>query len=133
MDTTLSTFGCEVTEYANKKTMEEAKVCYHEIVRKPGDDTQFDLTQKFSVVAKVKEVTAQGACTPNSFGAFVPLNIWAPSDSEDAWLLVVWVCKWTANGLMPVRPLVILSNEITIPGSDSHSWKPFAKWHPAAP
>ena len=116
LDTTLTTFGKEVTAKANESTCAQAKVCYHEVVRGPGDDAQFTLAMNVEVAGRAKEAGQQGACTPTNFGSFVPLKVWQDEDASASWYKLVWVCKWTTNGLMPVRPVIIAARNVQIPG-----------------
>ena len=115
----LTTIGDEVTKVSKEKSADMAKVCYHEIVRQPGAES-FTLKQTVSVVARSKDMSQQGVATGSSFGCYVPLKVWTPSDdatpADGQWYKIIWACKWGPNGLMPVRPLIVVTCQLEIPG-----------------
>ena len=110
IETSLTTFGAVVTSYAEEKTKEAAKIQYHEIVPVPGNDTIFTLKKLVDIACRPKPTGTQGPATPSNFAVFAPLKVW-----DTAFSKTVWVCKWSANGLMPIRALVIITSPIEIP------------------
>ena len=113
---TLTTIGVEVNNVANQKTRADAKVCYHDIERTPENDMEFSLINKFNVVARIKPKEEQGTCTSNNFAFFAPLKVWL---ATGGWFKVVWQVKWTTNGLMPVRPVVIVTMQVDVPAKQA--------------
>ena len=132
MEPHLTTIGDEIVKKSKEKSSDAAKVCYHTIEQAPGQETgTFILKQDVNVVARSKDMTQQGTVTGSNFGCFVPLKTWMPpapcpeppaageAGGGDAppspWFEVVWACKWGPNGIMPVRPLVVVTSQLEIP------------------
>lgn len=98
----------------------KATVCYHEVAVKPGEALgQYQITRKHEVYfkpnAKVQaeeegsELKLQKGTL--SFAALVPFT----SFEKFQHVKVLWAVKWTLKGLMPVKPLVCLHAETTLP------------------
>ena len=98
-----------VSKQADTKTKADAKICYHDFEDVPGDTAAFKLLRKIDVVCRCKEDKQQGAVTPGSFGYLSSFAMWNTS-----WTKVVWVCKWSSNGLTPIRPVVITTATVDI-------------------
>ena len=65
------------------------------------------------VLCRPKSLDLQGTTpTSASFGAFVDMNL----KKYPGVIEVVWVCKWSPSGLMPVRPVVATMCGVTLPG-----------------
>ena len=98
-----------VSKQAETKTKADAKICYHDFEDVPGDTAAFKLLRKIDVVCRCKDDNQQGAVTPGSFGYLSSFAMWNTS-----WTKVVWVCKWSSNGLTPIRPVVITTATVDI-------------------
>ena len=110
----LTTVGAAVNEKSEEKSANDAKVCYHNMQDEPGNTSvTFTLTQDVQVVCRSKPLKEQGSsATMASFGAFVNVDV---KKNEPA-IQLVWVCKWGASGLVPVRPVVVTTCTVTLPG-----------------
>ena len=110
----LTTVGAAVNEKSEEKSADDAKVCYHTMNDEPGNTSvAFTLTQDVQVVCRSKPLKDQGtSATAASFGAFVNVDV---KKNEPA-IQLVWVCKWGASGLLPVRPVVVTTCTVTLPG-----------------
>lgn len=100
-----------------KKTMEPtAKLCYYNMEPVAGGPVgAFNLQKTHAVLFGMVETQAvdssAGAETViNRLGALIPANFW-----KNHCMGIFWVVKWTPSGLQPVRPLVCLSANVTLP------------------
>ena len=70
---------------------------------------------KVPTAVTVKDDESEGVLPPalqTQVGALVPVQAWATRATA-----VVWVVKWGATGLVPVRPMVVMTSEaVILPG-----------------
>ncbi len=110
IDNAVVTLKEAVANQSKEKTKDAAKICYHTIEETPGEEGSFTLKRNLDVVCRSKDIAQQGTITPGSFGALGSFRIWMTN-----WCQVVWSCKWGANGVMPLRPVVLTTSNIDIP------------------
>ena len=90
------------------------KVMYHNIEPKPGCPWDFDLTQQQMIVARAKEDDESSVSQVNTAGKLDVCMM-----RELNLVHICWSCKWSANGLMPVRPLLVFKDAMTLPAESS--------------
>ena len=94
-------------------------VVYHNHIDDPTDDQPHHqkLEQKHRMIwrsedgAPVQQVEQVGA-TMNAMHVAGSLPEWK---WKSEFTCVLWVCRWTAVGLGPVRPIIVLSKPLGIP------------------
>lgn len=101
----------------DKKTNDPtAKLCYYNMGPVPGGSLgAFNLTQTHAVLFGMAETqavdsSASAETVINRLGALIPANFW-----KNHCMGIFWVVKWTPSGLQPVRPLVCLRADVTLP------------------
>ena len=66
------------------------------------------------------EGTGSTEAKAESLAAMLPLSTWAESDNAS----IIWSMRWASNGLMPVRPQVVLDTDVELgPNSALPLWK----------
>ena len=55
--------------------------------------------------------TGAVAATQSNAGALLPVSIWADSP----FVRMMWATRWAPGGLMPVRPQVLLVEDVVLP------------------
>ena len=92
---------------AQREVDPDCKLVYHNLQWDPTDAQKFTMTQTHRVCFRpneaVKEVTAANMATKES------IHYWTNSATH-----LVWFCRWTQKGLMPVKPGVYLKGELVL-------------------
>ena len=117
VDSSVSTLGELVNKRSEEKTSDLANICYHNMEMLPQGG--FKLIQKTLVCARVKEQKLQGPCMGGNMGAFSDTQKLA---SESDWRALLWQCRWSNNGLMPVRPVIVFTKDVGLPGKQALSY-----------
>ena len=91
-----------------RKTKPDASVCYHKSIV-DSNPTKFSLTMTHRVLFVPKE-DSSSECTINNIATKEELQHWVSEQVE-----VLWVVRWTAKGLMPVKPLVHTCEACVLP------------------
>ena len=99
-----------------------AKLCYHSLVDAPTKDDPGVFEVKLTnlvvfIPGKQEAVVEEGAegegakimTAQTNVAAMNPFNSWETTVSK-----TVWSVKWGANGLMPIRPQVILTLDVDL-------------------
>lgn len=104
----LATVGQIVNEQLVKKP--EAEVCYHKMTVSDDKPKEFTLEQTHKIVF----VAAKEDKDPNKLSGIAGKE---PTQSYTSapCLQVLWSVRWTAKGLMPVKPAVYLTGTIVVP------------------
>ena len=118
LNNTMMTIG-EAME-ARRTINPNSVVCYHDETADPSAAQPgfFKLTTKQRVVAVLSPPSSQdGEKEParpvqTNVASCVPLDTWLRTSSM---FKVLWPMRWTAAGLMPVRPQLIALDDVTIP------------------
>ena len=106
-------------DVVNEKRKEDpnAKVAYHELETDPTglEAGSFKVNLKHRVyfvpLAAAEEGNDDGSkMSQMSFGCTVPKSVWCESQVAQ----VIWATKWSLNGLTPVRPLVVSTEDISL-------------------
>ena len=100
VDSAVFTIGELVNKRSEEKTSDQANICYHNMEMLPHGG--FKLIQKL-----------QGPCMGEIMGAFSDTQKLA---SESDWHALLWQCRWSNNGLMPVRPVIVCTKDVGLPG-----------------
>ena len=108
---TYMNFGTAVRKWAEaqNKTLAQCKVAYHTIVEEAGTPWTFKLKCDLDVVARMKN--EQVPANQVNAGTVIGVKQIA---SLDKLTCVAWSCKWTASGLMPVRPLLVTKENFSL-------------------
>ena len=88
------------------------KVNYHNIVIDDGNPKEFKLTQTHRICFQPKD--ENGEASQNNLAMKEEPKTWNASC-----LHVLWVVRWTAKGLMPVKPQVHLKGSLILPAGRS--------------
>lgn len=118
MNNTIMSIG-EAME-TRRKINPNSLVCYHDETSDPSAANPgfFKLTTKQRVVAVLSAPgSPEGEKEPvkpvqTNVASCVPLDTWLRTSSA---FKVVWSMRWTAAGLMPVRPQLVALVDVTIP------------------
>ena len=102
--TTIGRVGLE-----KHKTSPQAKVVYHELVPNETRAGEFTLKLVHRIAFASKEAEID-TYTATNIGSTAPFNLWKNNVSE-----IIWSVRWTAKGLMPVRPLIYTRVGMKIP------------------
>ena len=89
------------------KTDPTCEIAYHKHTLSPNKPGCFTCVQEHQVVFLKKEDSTDA--TQTNIGAKVPFSTW---DSRVTRIL--WLVRWTAKGLMPVKPCVHFSVEVAL-------------------
>ena len=74
---------------------------------------KFELTTQHNVYFVPTLVDGEAPVkTQMAIGSLVPRSVW---ESNPAVMIVAWAVKWAANGLSPMRPLVVAMADIVLP------------------
>ena len=95
-----------IAEQRQKKP--DCQICYHKLAVDDTDPKKFALEQTHKVVFCPKEES--GEVNINSLAAKEALHSWNSSQC----LEILWVVRWTAKGLMPVKPAVYLKGSVVL-------------------
>jgi hypothetical protein len=94
-----------------------ANICYHSMVHDPNDSKQFTLTNTHKVAfiprddgADKEKEGDNKSPTGGNIAVFEDVKTW---ESES--MSIIWICRWTTKGLMPVKPAVYLRGELVVP------------------
>ena len=112
--------------YQRRALNPNAGVCFHEMAAETASVVTgaFKLVTKQRVVAVIGKSSTEAAENDNGEGGDQPQGSQANAACcipVDAWpnllegFKVLWSMRWTAAGLMPVRPQVVLLTQLTIP------------------
>ena len=101
------------------KTDASPIISYHTLVMTPGAAGSFTLEQTHRVVYLKKEGTGDNVGTDlqSTIGAKLGFSYW---DSPVS--VILWVVRWTAKGLMPVKPVVYSSGSSVLASGRSLSF-----------
>ena len=93
-----------------RKKRPDAQICYHSIKVDEADPQKFciDLTHYVVFIPKA-EGLADKDFNCNNIAVKEELKVWNTSV-----LHTLWVVRWTAKGLMPVKPTVHLTGSLTL-------------------
>ena len=87
------------------QTKPDCVICYH---KRSHEVTNFTCEQTHKIVFTIKggesSVTQSNICAQENIAFWVGLH----------WVRVLWVCRWTQRGLMPVRPEVRLAGSTSL-------------------
>ena len=103
--------GKVMAEQREKKP--DATVCYHKLEASPDDPKEFTLTCEHKVAFYPQAADSEDAgvtCT-NIATNFTKAHWEAASNS----IATLWMVRWAAKGLMPVKPVVHLLGSATLP------------------
>ena len=92
-----------------RKTKPDAELCYHKSDVDSTDPTQFSLTMTHRVLFLPKD-DSSSEVTTNNIATKEELQYWMSEQME-----VLWVVRWTAKGLMPVKPVVHIREACVLP------------------
>ena len=106
-----------------RESVPDCKVNYHKITWDPKDLQKFTIEQTHRVAFCPSDSAGQTSCA----------NV-ATKEKSEEWnnqvTQLIWVCKWTRKGLMPLKPAVVLRGELTLPAEHCAMLAPSAS--PAA-
>ena len=102
------TLGQVLNDQREKKPT--AEVCYHTVSVDDVDPKSFTLERTHNVIFLPKKDEGQ-TVTLNSFAVNEPVTTFTSSEG----MQLLWSVRWTAKGLMPVKPAVYLKGSVTIP------------------
>ena len=107
-----------VSAYQQKHV--NAKIAYHKMTEDTLELGAFKLVPTSQVAATFQPIKATGEGTAEEpefksqqhcAGTAIPLTFW---DNVSYVMKLTWAVKWATQGLMPVRPVVILAEEVTL-------------------
>ena len=103
----------------NMKTDASPIISYHTLVMTPGAAGSFTLEQTHRVVYPKNEGTGDNVGTDlqSTIGAKLGLSYWSSPVS-----VILWAARWTAKGVMPVKPVVYLSGSPVLASGRSLSF-----------
>ena len=102
--------GKVVADQREKKP--DATVCYHKLEALPEDPKEFSLTPEHKVAFYPADADKDPLITCTNFATKFTKAHWeAPSNS----IAALWMVRWSAKGLMPVKPVVHLVGSATLP------------------
>ena len=81
----------------------QAEICYHKVEHLVDDPTKFKITQALRVafIRKDDEPAGNTKYSQGSVGISAPYEVWSGTAFR-----LMWIMRWTAKGLMPVKPVV---------------------------
>ena len=119
LGTTLQTLHKAVED--KRSANPDPAIAYHSKVDDPGQSPpgSFSLQRKHHVYACFEGTplsTSEGAAAEpqarqDSLAASLPLSTWAASKLCKP----IWIMRWAAQGLMPVRPQIVLMEQVELP------------------
>ena len=112
-DNELVILSTVIAKRAEEKTREHATVMYHELKRDPNDVSKFTLDQTLKVMCRCKEQQDK-TMSCNNFGALLPLKSLMSKLASSSLFKILWVVKWTSNGLQPTRPVLVTVVQLDI-------------------
>ena len=93
-----------------RESKPDCKVCYHRLQDNADDAKKFSLTLSHKIVFAPSETVVE--VSPANIGNKENFEVWTANDEVAE---VLWIVRWTAKGLMPVRPVVHLKGALTLP------------------
>ena len=93
-----------------RKSKPDAGLCYHKLILDAEEPTKFNVEPTHSVSFTPADSATAPITAMNMFGK-EPLRVWQDSDV----VAVIWVVRWGAKGLMPVKPEARLACSMVIP------------------
>ena len=85
-------------------------VCYHSLTIDDADPKKFECTQTHKVTFIPKDDQAEKDITINTIACKEELKYWSTDVVQ-----LMWIVRWTAKGLMPVKPVIHLKGQLTVP------------------
>eukprot|EP00959_Pyramimonas_sp_CCMP1952_P441824 9249396-Pyramimonas_sp.AAC.1 len=122
----ITTAGSLYYQKLSSNNPANAKVCYHQLTTKPGNLKEFTLAREHNIVFTpdvAADLDGEGGedgksqtnmPSQTNVAALVPAKKW---DTHATKLL--WTMKWHTTGLMPVKPVVILTLSGDIPAGSA--------------
>jgi len=105
-----------------RKVDPDCKLTYHNFADKTeGETGEVEITLKHKVYFMTKKDASESEKKKSqvNLAAFLPLDIWASESCKVA--KIMWATKWATQGLAPVRPLVILTEDVVL-GPGRAAW-----------
>ena len=112
-----------LVEQQRSKDPTLAKICYYDLEEKvePGNPGAFSLKRRMQVnfrplAQKATEQPSEGAkLQQGTIAATVPTTTWL----DRPLLKITWCVKWSAKGVQPQAPRVLLAKPVAIPPAHS--------------
>ena len=109
----------ELLDVVNQKrtTNPDCRVAYHDMTPIPPSGSlplgafKLDVTKElaFRPLTDVERPEAAKGHLQTRLASTIPVNAWDGNYSK-----LIWTLKWSANGLTPVRPQIVLTKNVTI-------------------
>ena len=107
---------------AQRETKPDAQVCYMSLKQDAENPKEFEVTKTHRVIFQPVDAGESATPTQGNIGCKDTPQFWMSSGVVS----IIWVVRWTAKGLMPVRPEVILTKGVLNLGPGR-----FCNLHPA--
>ena len=101
--------GQVVQEQRAKKP--EAQVSYHKMVVNDENPKKFSLTTSHRICFVGASGESEPEASIGNIGMKEALDVWAKCPN----FVLAWTCRWSAKGLMPVKPSIHLKLGLTVP------------------